>query len=217
MITFAEEIMLLTLDDDTGKFTKSGTPEVNYALAGAVLMDLALLSKIDADLKTLRVVDTSPTGEDLLDGFLEMIGKDKEQNTTQYWVSLIAEHAEEIQNNSLAKLVERGILQEEEKKILWVFETRRYPMIDDKEEKEVKKRMLDLLLSDDIPSPRDVVLICLVDTCGLFPTILNRKEVDRLEPRITQLKKLDLIGQAVTASLQRLNADIAKAMMMLPF
>lgn len=53
MLTFAEEIVLLILDDETGKLANAGSPSVNHALAGAVLMDLALRSKIDTDLEKL--------------------------------------------------------------------------------------------------------------------------------------------------------------------
>ena len=42
MLRFAEEIMLLLLDDGGGKFTDLPALSVEYALAGAVLMDLAL-------------------------------------------------------------------------------------------------------------------------------------------------------------------------------
>ena len=113
-------------------------------------------------------------------------------------------------------LVEKKILKTEEKKILWVIGTRVYPMIDDKEEKEVKRRIIDLLMSDEIPTPQDVVLVSLMDTCSLLTTILSNKEVERLSPRIEQIRKLDLIGQEVTKVLERLRSDIAEAMLMLP-
>ncbi len=89
-------------------------------------------------------------------------------------------------------------------------------MIDDKEEKEVKKRIADLLMSDEIPTPQDVVLVSLMDTCSLFSNIFSKKEIERLTPRIEQIRKLDLIGQEVTKVLERLRSDIAEAMLMLP-
>jgi hypothetical protein len=114
-------------------------------------------------------------------------------------------------------LVKKGIIKLVEKKILWVFETRRYPVIDDADEKEVKLRIINLLLSDEIPTPRDVVLICLADTCELFPIILNAREAERLAPRIAQIRRLDLIGLAVFRIVERLRSDIAKAMLPLPY
>lgn len=214
MLTFVEEILLLTLDDETGKFGYADSTEINYALAGAVLMDLALRSKIDTDLKRLFVVDSTPTGEELLDRYLRVISATNRDYSTRHWVIEIAKSGDEIKQRALSMLVEKGILKMEEKKILWVFETRRYPVVDDTEEKEVKRRILDLLFSDEIPSPRDVVLVSLVDSCRLFPKILSSYEAERLAPRIEQITRLDLIGQAVSQVLEQLRSDLANVMLL---
>jgi hypothetical protein len=212
MLSLPEEILLLILDDETGKLANASSLGLNYALAGAVLMDLALHSKIDTDLEKLVVVDRTPTGEPILDRYLAQIAAGKQSESTRYWVSELARRGADIQEKALGMLVEKGILRRVEKKFLWVFETRRYPVIDDREEKEVKRRILDVLLTNEIPEPRDVVLICLADTCALFPTILNKREAERLAPRIAQVRKLDLIGQAVSQAVTQLRLDIAAAM-----
>ena len=67
----------------------------------------------------------------------------------------------------MASLVERGILERREEKFLWVFRARRYPMVDGKVEREAKRRIADVLFSDEIPDPRDVALICLADACEI--------------------------------------------------
>jgi len=216
VLTLAEEIVLLLLDDESGKLMNIDLMTLNYSMAGAVLMDLALKNRIDTDLDKLVVVDSSHTGLSILDNYLEKIISENADNNTRFWLTELSNYGEEILDKALDMLVEKNIVKVEEKKILWVFGVRRYPLIDDKEEKEVKKRIIDLLMSDEIPSSQDVVLICLMDTCSLFPTILSEKEVERLRPRINQIRKLDLIGQAVTQVLERLRSDIAEAMLMLP-
>ena len=214
MLTFAEEILLLTLDDESGKFAYADSTELRYTLAGAVLMDLALRSKIDTDLKKLFVVDGTPTGEEILDRYLSIISAAKRDYTTRYWITEIAKHGDDIRDKALNMLVEKGILKVKEMKILWVFDTRRYPVVDDTEEKEVKRRILDLLLSDEIPTPRDVVLVSLVDACKLLPKILSSHEAESLGPRIEQIRRLDLIGQAVSQVLERLRSDLANVMLL---
>ena len=49
-LRFAEEIVLLLLNDDDGKFAQVPAWSLNCALAGGVLMDLALENRIDSDL-----------------------------------------------------------------------------------------------------------------------------------------------------------------------
>ncbi len=216
MLTLAEDIILLLLDDDTGKLASIDLMTLNYAMAGAVLMDLALRNKIDTDLESLIVADSTPTGLQMLDTYLDKISSENKENNTRYWLTELSNYGEDIVDSALNMLVEKKILKTEEKKILWVIGTRVYPMVDDKEEKEVKRRIVDLLMSDEIPTPQDVVLVSLMDTCSLLSTILSDKEVQRLSPRIEQIRKLDLIGQEVTKVLERLRSDIAEAMLMLP-
>ncbi len=212
VLTFAEEILLLALDDESGRFVRMGAQGLGYPLAGAVLMDLALRGKIDADLEKVEVIDASPTGEKLLDGPLERMAGESESFSAREWVGRLLPEADAVEEGALSRLVERGILRLEEKKILWVFKERRYPMVDDTEEKEVKRRLVDVLLSDVIPSPRDVALIALVDACDLLGTILSAREVERVGPRVEQIRKLDLIGQAMTSAVWNLRLEIARSM-----
>jgi len=216
MLTLAEDIILLLLDDDTGKLASIDLMTLNYAMAGAVLMDLALRNKIDNDLESLIVADSTPTGLQMLDTYLDKISSENKENNTRYWLTELSNYGEDIVDSALNMLVEKKTLKTEEKKILWVIGTRVYPMIDDKEQKEVKRRIVDLLMSDEIPTPEDVVLVSLMDTCSRCTTILSSKEVERLASRIEQIRKLDLIGQEVTKVLERLRSDIAEAMLMLP-
>ena len=51
MLRFAEEITLLLLNDDNGSFVHVPEWALKYALAGGVLMDLALEDRIDTDLE----------------------------------------------------------------------------------------------------------------------------------------------------------------------
>ena len=67
MLSFVEEITLLLLDDTQGRFVDLPLSASDVVVAGAALMDLALVNRIDSDLKQLTIVDTKPTGDDILD------------------------------------------------------------------------------------------------------------------------------------------------------
>ena len=102
----------------------------------------------------------------------------------------------------------RGILERREEKFLWVFRSRRYPMIDGKAEREAKKRIADVLFTDEIPHPRDVALICLADACGILRAVFEEREIKRVAPRIELLRKMDLIGREMAGAI----ADIERAL-----
>ena len=95
---------------------------------------------------------------------------------------------------------------------MWVFKSRRYPTIDGEAQREVKLRIMGVLFSDEIPDPRDIVIINLADACGIFRSILSSEEVERVTPRIEQVKRLDLIGQAMTQAIQDIEMIIASSL-----
>ena len=212
MLRFVEEILLLLLRDDDGKFVNVPQSSMDRAIAGAVLMELAMENRIDTDLENLILVDTTPVGDDLLDPTLAMIaGGAEEQKDARHWVEQTARKAPEIREATLDRLVERGILEREDDRFLWVFRSRRYPMVDGQAEREVKLRIMGVLFSNEIPSPRDVVVICLAHACGIFGELLSKREQEQAAERIDQVRKLDLIGQAMTQSIQDFEMWLANA------
>lgn len=213
MLSFAEEIFLLALDDREGSIKPLPVSALEYALPGALLVELAFLNRIDIDLKSLRVVNDTPSGSSLLDNVLRQVAAKTEIQPTSFWLSFFAGQAKEIQEQILAQLISKGILKTEDKKILWVFKTRRYPMIDNREIKEVKTRLRDLILSDEIPDPREAVLISLAHACRLLDDLFSEEEYERLQPRIKALARFDLIGQEVARSIKEIAQAMALAMM----
>ncbi len=208
MLRFVEEILLLLLRDDGGKFVAVPGITLDNALAGGVLMDLALENRIDTDPRNLILIDPKPVGDSLLDPTLAAIAAGERRNA-RYWVGQTAQRAAEIREEALSRLVERGILERHEGRFLWVFRSRRYPIVDGSAEREVKLRILGVLLSDDIPNPRDIVIIGLADACGILQELLPKGDYDRARARIDQVRKLDLIGQATSQAIHDIEMWLA--------
>lgn len=201
--------MLLLLHDENGRFERVPDWSLGYALGGGVLMDLALENRIDTDLDNLILVDDTPLGDSLLDPTLADIAAAEDKRDARFWVERTAGRADEIREEALARLVKSGILEEQEDRFLWVFRSRRYPVVDGRAEREVKLRIMEVLFSDEIPDPRDVVIICLADACALFRQLLSKQELDRASKRIEQVTRLDLIGQAMSQAIRDIQLSIA--------
>lgn len=210
-LRFAEEILLLLLHDENGKFARVPDWSLKYALGGGVLMDLALEDRIDTDLEHLVLVDGTPMDDDILDPMLAEISGAAETRDAGYWLEIAAARADDIHQSAVGRLVERGIIEQREDRFLWVFRARRYPVVDGSAEREVKLRIMEVLFSDVVPSPRDVVIICLADACGIFTELLSKREAQLARPRIELVRKMDLIGRAVTAAIRNIEASLARA------
>ena len=211
MLRFAEEIMLLLLDDEGERFLRVPDWSLRYALAGGVLMDLALEDRIDTDPERLILVDPTPVRDAILDPALADIAAAAETRDARFWVEREANRADEIREAAIESLVGHGILERREGRFLWVFRARRYPLVDGRAEREVKLRIMEVLFSDVVPTPRDIVIICLADACGIFTELLSKREVRHVLPRIEHIRRMDLIGRAVTAAISDIEVSLARA------
>ena len=175
-------------------------------------MDLALENRIDTDPNQLILVDSTPVGDDLLDPTLARIAEATETHDTRFWIQDTAQRAHQIRERVLERLVDHGILHVRDDSFLWVFQSRRYPVVDGKADREVKLRILEVLFSDEIPDPRDIVIVCLAEACGIFRELLSRRELEHATARIEQVRKLDLIGQAVSQAVWDIETSLALTM-----
>lgn len=208
MLSIPEEILLLSLDDEKGTPVDVPAIQIDCAIAGAILMDLALRGRIDTGLAELFTVSTEPTGDPLLDEVLECIVADPEPHDAAYWVQVLSHRSGDYRDQIAERLVEAKILKRVEERLLWFFGSRRYPQIDGGEEREVKRRIVNVLLDDGLPDPRDIVILTLADTCGVLDRILSARELKNVEGRLRQLERMDLIGQAVTRTVYDIRSSI---------
>ena len=213
MLTFVEEIVLLALDDKKGKFVDLPPLALDQALAGAALLELAFQNRIDTDLTHLTLVSDKAIGDRMLDPILKEIVAAKDKKDAKYWVGVISADGEKIRDAALAKLVEKGVLKKEEKKFFWVIPGRRYPMIQDQEEQEVRKRIRQVVVDGAVPSPRDVVIISLASACQLLRTVFSDADLSQYSPRIAEVAKMDLIGRAVSKSVAEVQEAVMRAVL----
>ena len=211
MLRFAEEILLLLLDENRGDLTPAPSWSLSCALAGAVLMDLALEDRIDTDLERLILTDSTPLGDALLDPALAEIARSDQTHPTRFWVEHFAAQADDIREKALSRLATRGIVEMEEDGGFLalsprVSRSRRYPLADGEASEEVRLRVMRVLFSDDIPDPHDIVIITLANACDLFKRLLSPDELEEAQERIATVSRLDLIGQSVAQAIRESEA-----------
>jgi cytochrome P450 len=212
MLRFAEELLVLVLDEGRGEFAPTLPPRsLNLALAGAVLMDLALEGRIDTDLDRLMPIDSTPLGDDVLDPTLAEIAHDGGSRDTAYWIERVAGRGDDIRRTALTRLIERGILRTEAQGLLSlvpaVSRSRHYPAADGQPVEEARLRIMRALFGDDVPDPRDIAMIALANACGVFRTILSSEERAQVQDRIDLMTRLDLIGRTMTVAIGQLEVS----------
>ena len=109
MISLAEELALLAIEDDGAVAYTAGQAGFGMALIGACLVDLNGQGRLDADLTAVHILSRTPTGDPMLDLVLGEMGADTLLSVEQ-WVLQLAPQVPKLVQLSLSALVKRGIL-----------------------------------------------------------------------------------------------------------
>ncbi len=201
MITLAEELILLAIEDDGAISYTAGAPGFTPALVSAYLVELSTIGRIDADLSTLRVLSSKPTGLPAEDQVLETLAAGPSQSIDA-WLQQLQPQSPSLLKLSLGLLVSRGILAPKDASFMWVLHSRRYPVVDGREQKEAKLRILGTLLGTDVPTPHDSALLGLARAAQLLEGFLSSAEILRLEERISLVGGIDLYVKAAEAAIR---------------
>ncbi|WP_435736867.1 GPP34 family phosphoprotein [Cellulosimicrobium sp. PMB13] len=164
-----EDYLLLTLDDETGK-TVVGSASREHVAAGALLVELALLGRVDlagdgegGRVGRIVVRDTTPTGNDLLDEALDVV-RSKEGSKPKTLVPLLAKRRPA--ERAVAALAGRGVLRRQPGRILGIFPTTRWPAADSRHEDAVRRLLWRVLVDGGRPDERTAALVGILSATG---------------------------------------------------
>jgi hypothetical protein len=212
----AEDLLLLMYDDETGK-PITGSPGLDFALAGAVLIELTLQNKLDITGPDtgekpgrLKVLDGTPTGDPILDERLSFVvnkpgRKPKDQ---------IRRLSKNLRDQLLTRLAERGVLQAEEGRVLGLFPVTRWPAKDARHEAEVRAQLESVLKIGTTPDERTGALIALMSALNVVPKVVT-DAVDKraLRRRAKEIADSDWAADAVKKAVAEMQAAVAAAIM----
>lgn len=208
----AEDILLLLTEDQTGKVVVD-TSTLELALAGAVLLELALAGRVDVAgpgeaVKPGRVVvrDASPAGDPLLDAALARIAGVSPRKPDSLLSTLKKGLVDEVR----ARLVHRGILRWEQGRVLGIFPTNRWPAEDSRHEDTVRRALFDVLVTGRTPTAVEAgivsILLAVDKVHVVFPgTGLARRE---LKARAKAISQGSFASEAVRKAIEAINAAV---------
>ena len=208
MLNLMEELLLLALDDKKGKVLLSSSTELPYALRGAVLLELVIAKKIDIVNKKVVIIDSTMTGNPILNNALELIENKSKEKSIGYWISRLGYKMKSLRKDLLSGLMDKGILEKVDGKILWLIPTKKYPTKNPIPENEVRKRLIDIVLHDNHPDERSLMLISLVNSCKLVKEIFSKESRREAKKKIKEIVKNESFGKEVTS---QVNNEIMSA------
>lgn len=205
-----EALLLLAYEDLEGKSQVDSTT-LQYAVAGAILVDLAAAERIDVVDEKVVVRDPSPTGTPYLDDALRRIAGERKQRKPHWWVDKLSGKSRQ---QVLDALVSRGVLRRDERRVLWVFPADRYPGIVTAPEDDVRTRLRSVVLDGAPADEPTAALVAVTRAAGmtkqLFPG-LDRPARKAAEARMKEIAEGDWAGAAIKRALDEMYAAISVA------
>ena len=191
-----EEVMLIALKDRDGTIhNQAGS--FRYALVGAILAELALGKRVvikDDRREPLRLVDKTPFGDQAIDASLDAIVGSKHKFIVENWINTLV-LIPGLKEKTAIGLCRRGILKEEEKKILFIFKRKAYPEINHDPEDLLLARLEDGIFNHRaLLDTRTSMLITILNVTGLLAIPFGKKRLKPEQKRIERIASGSLLG-----------------------
>lgn len=211
-LSILEKITLIALDDDTGKWV-TDSMRLNYALAGGVLLQLAQKGKIKIEDNIITMVDSSKTDNYILNDAIDLINELNNSKAINV-VYKLARLTRKLKDGIVIDLIKKGILQQQEGKVMWLFSTTNYPMIDSTLENKVKAELIDIVDNKKpIEDDDNLFLLSVLINCNLEKEVFGKNAKKRLiAKRIDELTSEDSIGKATNQAMAQMQAAMTMLM-----
>jgi hypothetical protein len=195
----ATDLLLLALDDERGTVLPQAAIGLDYGLAGAVVMELALRGRIRLDGDVVSTTGTV-TDDALLDDALRTIAATPGKNLS-HWVWHLSRDLGGLRQRLLDRLVARGTLEKRERRVLLLFHQNVYPERDTRVEHDIRARVDAALLQGAMPDAQTACLIHLAAACRVTDAIYPRERHKAIKARIAELDDAGVAGANAVAAL----------------
>ncbi|CAH1400213.1 unnamed protein product [Nezara viridula] len=221
-LTLMEEVFLLGLKDKEG-YTSFWNGSLCFGLRGCILVELSIRGRIkleEAGVKRksllrrkVLIVNSTPTGECLLDEALKHIRQTQPPENVGSWIAYLSGdswnlmkrryHMRYVRERIAKGLVEKGVLSTE-KMNFFVFDVTTHPLLDSDTKLQIVKKVQDGLLSrwtGDLSrmDKRQLALLLLAQVSEVIENAfdsLNSDDFVSANKRVSELANLDLENEA---------------------
>jgi Golgi phosphoprotein 3 GPP34 len=206
----AEELLLLALDDETGRI---GVSQIDRGLAGAVLLELALLGQVRVaekgeDVRAGRLVlvpGPPPPHPVLAEGLAVLEGREGRKPE-----HVIDKLAKGLRDRLAGGLVQAGVLRHEKHRVLGLFPTHRLPAQDVAHEASVRERIASAL-SGATPDERTAALIALLSALKAVTSVFDVPDKRAARRRAKEIAEGQWAATAVRKAVEAVYAATAAA------
>ncbi|KQU39298.1 MULTISPECIES: GOLPH3/VPS74 family protein [unclassified Rhodococcus (in: high G+C Gram-positive bacteria)] len=216
MTLIAEDLLLLLLDDGTGKPVVDST-KLPRVLAGAVILELAMDGTVSVagDNETtkkgrLAVSGARTVSDPILERAVEAIETAKRPMTPK---SAVEKLHKDIREQVVARVVERGFVGEEKSKVLGLFPTTTWPTLDSSHEDRVRETLHSVLIDGLDPDARTSAAVALLSAIDATHKVFPDADKRAVKNRAKDIAQGEWASDAVRKAVQDVYTAVTVAVM----
>ncbi len=206
-LNLLEKYLLIALDDEKGKFVNDSV-HLHYGFAGAILLELAIRDKIEVNGEVIKLKESTTEKEVALNKAIELLDNEGGMSSKEC-IKKLAKKASEFKNDTLQKLINKGVLEKKEDKIFWIFPNDKYPTQNNLPENKLRNRLNDVVLHGKNPEAEDIMLLSLINVAGLTKEAFRDAEDRKAIKKKIELMTSDMkLSQVINSSIREIQAAI---------
>jgi Golgi phosphoprotein 3 len=210
MLTVYEELQLLAIHEDKGIYIRSAEEALKSGLSGAILSELALAGKIcTGNNHRLKLEESSPTNDPVIDAALKVLKKSEKERKFGYWINNLNPKPEKLRRQVISDLVTKGILTQEDDRLLWVSPSPLQPDARGSSKYWLIRRLRGIILAQDDYQPHDLALLSLLHACGLLELVFLRDERKPASQAINERLVFQAMNDPNLETIQEITATVA--------
>lgn len=211
LLTYAEQLCLLTIDPVTGRFYPVSGQVWQLTLAGALLFDASFNGLINDDWKMLSVLATADTGDAAMDETLRCLQVVDGPVSLDHALTLVATHASTLERLVWDSMESHGLITLRQNQLSFTSGRDEQFTPDLALLVGIHKKIRAAILHDGIPDMQIPALVSLMVAGGLTIYILKPAETKLSGERLTWLSEIESLGREIIRSVKTLaTADIER-------
>ncbi len=205
-LSIAETFVLLSHEWPLRSEPLVAWSDADFALVGAVLIDLSYAGVVDSDLENLMILEHAPA----LDGHLAesmALALLKRYGPTlplDLALNALVDRVGDLRAATLAALARKGIQLTESASLSWGFRQTTLKKQKLFQATALRAALSALVESDDLPDPDQASIIALLSACDIAGPVLGgsayKSWLRNHGQRLDTIRRLDLVGHAVSAA-----------------
>ncbi len=203
-IRLAEQVLLLLLNENSGKIYPQPNQYLDYAIIGALLIELAekeCVRLYQGVVKTLK----KPTGEDpILQKIIYALPEAGTSEETAQCLNRLASEVGALPPLLLQSLLGKNILEQGTNQYLWFFKK-----MPEASYIDIKQRLTEILFHEQSPTESEALLIGIACACNLLSHLFTPEDLKSAEPRIRKLIRFEIINHVLSNALDEFQSAMS--------